>query len=487
MNKLTLYIIGICLIASSCTKELDKDPIGILTGDQVLVDPTEGSVTSGVENVYRLLSNTINQFRSNDPWAQGVFIRPDFLLEDIASGDVMKKWNSDDDQFWMDQIANYNFTGNNQAFIGSWKFDYEGIARANVAIFQLTDPEILSKINMNEDKRKQLLAEAYFLRSFYYFNLIKYFGDVPMVLTPLTSFQEAYAVAVRVPKVTIYEQIKGDLEIAVDYFPNDRYSNQSQKWRASKGAAVALLAKIALFEQDWPEVISKVNDLEGLGYYSLNTNFFDSFDNEKIATETENIFYFEHESDILPLKGNGVTAMLEWGFLAPTSNLLNAFETNDPRRTQTVNTSDRTVYKLAGAQDRRFFGNDNSTVNKVFIRYTDVLLWKAEALIMSQQIPAGIAIINTVRTRARAGNSTILADRATTGISETTAMQWLQHERRVELSYECHRLSDLRRWGIAQATLTAMGKPFETKHILFPIPTSEVDKTVGKITQNDGY
>ena len=98
-------------------------------------------------------------------------------------------------------------------------------------------------------------------------------------------------------------------------------------------------------------------------------------------------------------------------------------------------------------------------MNRIYIRYADVLLWKAEALIKDNQVAAGVAIINKIRKRARGANAAV-PDRAANTTDANVAMGWLQQERRVELGLESHRLSDLRRWKIAKATLNAMGKSF---------------------------
>lgn len=277
------------------------------------------------------------------------------------------------------------------------------------------------------------------------------------------------------------------MDLAIAGFPNARFSNNTEKWRASKGAALALRAKLALFEEDWAGVLKYVADLDQLGFYALNANYFDAFDVTKTYVEQENIFIYDHESGMQPSRGNGLTALMGWGFLAPSSNFLASFESGDPRKAMTVNVTDQAIYKLLGAQNSEFKGNDNSPVDRVYIRYADVLLWKAEALIRSNQVAAGIAAINKIRARARAGQANILADRNAQTSDAALAMQWLQAERRVELGLESHRLSDLRRWNMAKATLTGMGKPFMDKHQLYPIPQAEVDKTVGKIAQNPGY
>ena len=485
MKKSNLYITAAILVFSSCSKYLDKEPIGLLTKEQVQVEPTEGLVRAGIDNAYRSLSYTLNIYGNWD-WTAGLVIRPDFLLEDMASGDATKKWNPDGDQAWMDDLVSFNFTSENGAFSGIWKYNYEGIKRANNAIFQLTDETTLSKLQLPENTRNQLLGEVSFLRAFYYFDLTKLFGDVPLLVKPLRDFNDAYEVAVRTAKTDVYNQIKADLKIAIDGLPNSRFSNNSERWKASKGAAMALLAKVALFEENWKEVISQVSAIEQTGFYQLNSNYFDAFDEAKSYSEQENIFIYDHEPGKQPSRGNGFTALMGWGFMAPSNDFLASFESNDPRKNATVNVDDKSIYKLLGGQNADFKGNDNSPVNRIFIRYADVLLWKAEALIKDNQVAAGIGIINKIRQRARAGNNSILADRPTNA-DANQAMSWLQHERRVELGLEGHRFSDLRRWNIAKQTLTAMGKPFDDKHILFPIPQLEVDKTAGMITQNKGY
>jgi hypothetical protein len=129
--------------AFSCT-DLHKDPIGLLTPEQVNTDPTLNSVKVSVTSSYQMLASTLNILGDNWDinWARGVVFRDDFIVQDIASDDVQKKWNPDGDQPWMDQVQSFNFTASNQAFNGQWTYDYEGITRSNLAISYLTDPAI---------------------------------------------------------------------------------------------------------------------------------------------------------------------------------------------------------------------------------------------------------------------------------------------------------------------------------------------------------
>src|SRR5690606_12386408 len=126
--KLFYNIIAASLIIfnAGCEKQLYKEPIGELTPDQINTDPQLNTVTYSVTSSYQLLSNTLNII-GEWQWDDGVVTRNDFILQDIASGDVQKKWNPDGDQAWMDDIANFNFTAASPAFNGQWSYDYEGI------------------------------------------------------------------------------------------------------------------------------------------------------------------------------------------------------------------------------------------------------------------------------------------------------------------------------------------------------------------------
>jgi len=492
-------VAAIILIGSvvSCT-DLHKDPIGLLTPEQVSTDPTLNSVKLSVTSSYQMLANTLNLL-GDWHWELGTVFRDDFILQDLASDDMKKKWNPDGDQSWMDQVQSFNFTASNQAFNGQWTYDYEGISRANLAISYLTDAAITAKIGIDPALKNRLLGEAYFLRAFYYFDLANNFGDVPLLVKPLTSFSDAYAVAKRETKANVYAQISADLAQAKTLLPNSKHSDAAETWRASKGAVLAMQAKVALYSEKWAEVISTVTELEGLGYYSLNPNYFDSFAVAKEATETEVIFAYDHQSGQSPSKGNGLCAPLDWGFIAPTDNFLAEFETDDPRLLLTVNVSKLAVYKLLGGTDtasvRMYKGNADAPSNKIYIRLADVLLWKAEAYNETGNYPAAIAIINAIRARARTSVTVAgtlppagtLADRPAS-TSKDVVKGWLIHERRVELGFESQRFNDLKRWKIAAQVLTpAIGKNFKAFNYLYPIPQGEIDKSGGSITQNPGY
>jgi hypothetical protein len=478
----------------SCT-DLHKDPVGLLTPGQVSIEPTLNSVKLLVTGSYQMLANTLNVLNQWQ-WDLGTVFRDDLIVQDIASDDVQKKWiGADSDQPWMDQIQSFNFTSSNQAFNGQWTYDYEGITRSNLALSYLTDDAVAAKIGIDPALRNRLLGEAYFLRAFYYFDLVNNFGDVPLLVKPLQSFSEVYDLAKRESRATIFTQISADLAKAKPLLPNSKYSDATEKWRVSKGAVLALQAKVALYNEKWTDVITIVTELEGLGFYSLNSNYYDAFAVAKEYTENEDIFFYDHQPGQNPLKGNGICAPLEWGFIAPTASFLAEFEANDPRLAYTVNVTDKAVYKLLGTTTVQYKGNDDSPGNKIYIRMADVLLWKAEAYNETAGYVQAIAIINQIRARARTGlavDGTLppagtLLDRPAS-VDKATIKAWLIHERRVELGFESQRFNDLKRWKIAEQVLTpAIGKNFKAFNYLYPIPQREIDRLNGHLSQNTGY
>lgn len=476
------------LTFAGCQDDLDTEQTGLVTQGGLL---TNEVIENSVRSSYDLLSNRLNILAQWD-WGGGLVFQNDYVMQDIASDDMEKKWNPDGDQPWIDEINNFTFTSQNGGPNGLWKYNYEGINRINLVLESLLLPDVEALAGITEARKNQLLGELYFLRSYYYFSLVTNFGDVPLLLSPVKTLDEAFAVAVRQDKALVWAQIKGDLALARGLLPDTKYSSDTEKWRVSKAAVIALMAKTELYNRNWAAVPPLVDALAPLGY-GLNAHYFDSFRTE--FTDNEVIFAFDHQTNASPTRrGNGICAPLGWGFFAPSTDFLNAFEPNDPRKLYTVNVAGQNVNKMLGSLDGTNKGNDDAPNNKIYIRYADALLWKAEALLETSDYAGAIAIINQVRQRARttpaADGSVIpagtLADRPAS--TDPAAIKgWLISERRVELGFENQRFLDLKRWGIAQQVLTAHGKNFQPKHMLYPIPQSEIDKSAGTLTPNEGY
>jgi len=485
-------IIKVTLIAgffalAGCDDDLDTQATGLVTEEGlVTIDVIENSVKSS----YDLLSNRLNILAQWD-WPNGLVFQNDYVMQDIASDDMEKKWNADGDQPWIDEINNFTFTSTNGGPNGLWVYNYEGIKRINLVMASLQRDDIEAATGISEARKNQLLGEAYFLRSYYYFSLVTNFGDVPLLLEPVQTLDEAFAVAVRKDKALIWDQIKGDLALAKDLLPNSKYSSEAERWRVSKGAVIALMAKSELYNQNWAAVPLLVDELTGLGF-SLNANYFENFTSE--YTDNEVIFSFDHQTNATPRRGNGICAPLGWGFFAPSQSFIDEFEANDPRLLYTVDVPNQNVNKMLGSLNGANEGNDDAPNNKIYMRYADALLWKAEALLETGDYAGAVDIINQIRQRARNGVDATgvvppagtLPDRPASTDS-ALVKSWLIHERRVELGFENQRMLDLKRWGIAQQVLTAHGKSFQPKHMLYPIPQLEIDGSAGTLTQNPGY
>lgn len=483
-----IFKIGLvaCFIAfMGCEDDLDTETTGLATKGGLL---TNEVMESSIISSYELLSNRLN-ILGNWNWDGGLVFQNDYIMQDIASDDMEKKWISDGDQPWIDEINNFTFTSTNGGPNGLWKYNYEGINRLNLVMASLLLSDVEELTGITEARKNQLLGEAYFLRSYYYFSLVTNFGDVPLLLKPVESLGEAFDVSVRANKDLVWDQIKSDLTLAKDLLPNTKYSSENEKWRVSKGAVIALLAKSQLYTKNWSAIPPLVDELAGLGF-SLNAHYFDSFRTE--FTDNEVIFAFDHQTNAVPRRGNGICAPLGWGFFAPSQDFLNAFEPNDPRKSLTVNVADQNVNKMLGSLNGANKGNDDAPNNKIYIRYADALLWKAEALLETGDYTGAVGLINEIRTRARTTPDAsgvlppagTLPDRPASN-DPATIKGWLISERRVELGFENQRMLDLKRWGIAKQVMTAHGKNFQDKHMLYPIPQSEIDASAGTLTQND--
>lgn len=491
MKNIFNKLIFIFLLAGllGCTKDLTTPPIGLLTQSEISSKPTKAGIEASVKSSYQMLASTLNLITNWD-WSGGTVFRNDIILEDMASNDMMKKWNPDGDQAWMDKIGAFTFTSENQAFNGIWVFDYEGISRTNLAISSLTNSETIQETGISSTLQNQYLAEVYFLRAYYYFDLVNNFGGVPIIRKPPTSFADAFKDVKRAPADSVWAQISSDLANAKTLMPKgSKYPDAANPWRVSIGAIISMQAKVALYNQQWQKVVDLVNELDSYGYYSLDANYFDNFDANKKFTDNEVIFAYDHTSNAIPDNSNGLYDVEQWGFFAPTRNFIRAFEPNDPRFNYTIDTIQKISPKIVGS-----FTSGIDYGDKVYIRYADVLLWKAEALTQLGQYPEAIAIINQIRERARNtptedGSVTpagTLPDRPSS-TDKNQIMTWIQHERRVELGWESQRFNDLKRWGIAKSFLNSINVPFQDYNYLYPIPQGEVDKAGGMLPQNPGY
>jgi hypothetical protein len=429
-------------------------------------------------------------------------------------------------------IDNFQITSDNTYIDGLWKGYYAGIARTNNAIADLSAAALSSSIIVEET------AEMRFLRAYFYFNLVRMFGGVPLVLTVATGpFDPDSSFSYRSSASVVYNKgIIPDLQFAVANLP---LKSGTDVGRATKGAAETLLAKVDMYLKNWQQCDSLTQDVINSGQYQLMPDYSilwrQAGDNsaESIFEVETGIYgnadygipeYVEFQG---PRQDNGMgTPTTPWnnpgfdqpagddgfGFDEPSPNLVAAYEPGDLRKAATIidlpaSSPPDTLWDgfvvptLLGVhtyynykayhseipvgstipQIEVFDGSrGNCQKNLHILRYAEVLLINAEALNELGQTSSAIGVLNMVR--ARAGLQ------GTTASSQSDVRIAIWNERRVELAMEHDRFWDIVRQGRAAQIMTASGKSFMAgKNELLPIPSAEIAVTGGKLTQNPGY
>lgn len=487
---LFLFLVGLTAASMfSCKKEwLEPAPENTLVPtDSTFADP---------QNAEKFVTACYSQM--ND-WGQNVFSW--IGMSSITSDDADKGSDPGDLGTDKDQMDNLTYSPTNLSPSEVWFANYTGIGRCNQAILNVP-----LFTNVDQATKDRLVGEAKFLRAYFYFNLVRSFGDVPKVdkVIDATSSEELNKAFVRAPKQEIYDLIVADLTEAASVLPG---KNSAILGRATKGAAQALLAKAYLYQSKWQEAFSAAEAVINSGEYGLEPDFSMVF---RQSTEhgTESIFEIEGQNGgegwstggffvVQGARGTVEGGYGGWGFNSPTEDLENAFEAGDKRKEGTIYYAGQTLwdgaivgtdvanprynYKAYVSQTQESNFNDWSSGKNIrVIRFAEVLLIHAEAAVELGKTSDAVASINKLRSRAGLAN--------TTASSQGDLRNAVYHERRVEMAMEGDRFFDLIRTGRAEAVLNAHGKNFVAgKHEVFPVPQNQIDISQGKLEQNPGY
>ncbi|MFK8059815.1 MAG: RagB/SusD family nutrient uptake outer membrane protein [Polaribacter sp.] len=428
------------------------------------------------------------------------------MLGEIASDNTLAGGESATDTPGIQEVDDMTHTPLNAQLRDIWNWMFAGVNRANYIL------EFKDKTDFTG--KNEILAQATFLRAYYYFELVKWFGDVPLSVDKRIQFGEQFTVD-RTPKAEVYAQIEKDLMFSISNLPYV----QATPGRVTKGASEALLGKVYLYQNKFNEAAAVLDNVILNGPYDLVADYKSIFE-EAGENNIESVFevqYFDGQGasfDCLQCsEGNvavgfsGVRAYTGpdytsgFSFNVPVQEVVDAFEAGDLRKdvaildinawaTQTGATFgtgyEHTGYynrkyiprtRSAGAQGDRNLTNPN---NYRSIRFADVLLMAAEAFNKSTA-PNDVkaqGYLNRVRERAF-GN-------ANNNITATGANLYnnILQERRVELVGEGHRFFDLVRTGKAAQEING----FVTgKHEVFPIPAIEIQLAGNRWAQNSNY
>ncbi|NND87676.1 MAG: RagB/SusD family nutrient uptake outer membrane protein [Flavobacteriaceae bacterium] len=430
------------------------------------------------------------------------------MLGDIASNNTLAGGESAIDVPGIQEIDDMTHTPINANLRDVWQWMFAGVNRANYLL------EFKDKTDF--PNRNNVVAQATFLRAYYYFELVKFFGDVPLAVDERLLFGDQNTVE-RTPASEVYAQMELDLLFAIDNLP----VVQGEEGRITKGAAQAMLGKVYLFQEKFAEAANVLDDVIASGAYQLVEDYSMMFEND-FENNIESVFEVQY-SDVQgagfgclqcsegnvavgfngPRNYNGPLFESGFSFNVPTQATYDAFSEDDARRdvailnieafaeaNQDFNNGAGVTYtegyEHTGFYNRKYIprqgdmniGDQNLTNpnNYRAIRFADVLLMAAEAHNRGTSNDAvALSYLNRVRERA---------DLAPLTLGGSALTQAIYEERRLELVGEGHHFFDLVRTNRAAQEIPGF---VVGKHELFPVPLVEIQLAGNRWEQNPGY
>ncbi|MGO4911655.1 RagB/SusD family nutrient uptake outer membrane protein [Leeuwenhoekiella sp. W20_SRS_FM14] len=426
------------------------------------------------------------------------------MVGEIASDNTLAGGESATDTPGIQQIDNMTHTPVNQQLRDIWGWMFAGVNRANYILEFQNKTEFAGK--------DQVIAQARFLRAYYYFELVKWFGDVPLAVDQRLLFGDQFNVD-RTPKEEVYAQIEQDLIFAAETLP----ATQAEQGRITSGAARALLGKAYLYQDKFTEAANALDQVIA-GPYDLVDDYSTIFEQEG-ENSIESVFEVQYtdkegagfgclqcSEGNVAVGFNGIRnysgPLFDSGFSfnVPVKEVYDAFEPGDSRRDIAIlnieefSAANGATYnegfEHTGFYNRKYIarkgdanlGDANLTNpnNYRSIRFADVLLMAAEAHNRKTTPNDGLAqqYLNRVRRRAFGDtNHDITA-------SGATLTDFIYAERRLELVGEGHRFFDLVRTGRAAQNIDGFTP---NKNEVFPIPAIEIQLAGNRWEQNQGY
>jgi len=483
--KSLIYVV-LVFLSTSCSKEyFDKYPT-----DQ----PTENTFYSDEVSVKQMLNDAYFSLRES--------YRYYFAFGDLAADDVYNsKFNNSSDHITINES---NVVADNGIISEMWTRSYATIARANLVL------ENIENITIEPAPKAQYINEAKFLRALMYFNLVRIYGDVPLVLKDVKTPAEALSYS-RESSEKVYEQIITDLKDA-EQLPAS-YTVNADIGRATKWAAKSLLAKIYLTLKQYSEADLKLAEVlaappaAGSNAFHLLNNYADIFDAAK-PNNSEVIFAVQYARGFDPLQGNPFvnyamanedigTGILTRGtgtFLM-TESLNAQFSSGDARRSMISElTGSRRKYVFT----KKYYDNQMTTTidagnDWIVLRYGDVVLMYAETQNELGNTSIAFNYLEAVRTRAGLTTDQNLRN------NQASMKLAIENERRLELFNEGHRWFDLKRTDRLIPVMNAhfssglsndeigSGNSVQEFELIFPVPRYQVNLNPEKIQQNPGY
>ncbi|MCH8535060.1 MAG: RagB/SusD family nutrient uptake outer membrane protein [Flavobacteriaceae bacterium] len=465
----------------SCNDFIDVTPIS---------EETTANAYNTAGQIEAALTGTYESFHSAEYYVWDFILFQDVRTDNCYAG-------GDNPEIF--QINNYEIETTHSRIFTHWSNIYNAIAKANLVLDRV---DLVNDPVLTEERRLEITGEAHFLRAYHYFTLVKMFGGVPLITSPVTSAEGENVEVARASVEDVYEQIIEDLEIAVALLPDTYGSNASiNKGRATSGAAHALAAKVHAQKPspNYMLVLEHIQELEGSSANYQLIDFAQLFDgnNYNNAESILEVQYLGQDFGnygpqlLLPPSISGDA----WRkFATPSVDLVNAFdeENDEVRKNASI------IFEAVQWNDE-FWGNSSgSTIpfsykwknangfasadNTYLLRYGDLVLLKAEALNELGELNQAVTEVNKIRNRAQLPDLTNEQSN-----SQEVLRQSILKERRLELFQEGHRWDDLVRNGELINTMNNLeeidlrtGNPVQYNvtpaNLLLPIPQQELDR-----------
>jgi hypothetical protein len=493
--KKNISFILIIFILSGCSKKFLA-----VYPDTVL---SEGSYYTSESDFIALANGCylpLRDYIKNDAW----------VIAELISDNGSKQYNTSTGEALKGVVDQFITTAENAHYASFWNLAYNGINRCNKLLLEIDQHNVTWSNTALKDRCQ---GEALFLRSLYYFELVRQFGGVPLVLKTITA-NEAVATR-RAPEDDIYASIISDLQQSLTHF--NLADNVRENGRANLGASNALLAKVYITKQRFSDAKPVLESVINSGRYILLPNYANLFDpTNKDFKET--IFSVQYSESTPALANNFIFQFAPWnsggvitnrpaqnlvntgGYNIPTQDLLDAFETGDLRRDVSIKfwngvDWDGVVRPLPYCAKYKppVTALDNScSDNFPLLRYSDVLLMYAESLNNMGTIGTAITYVQQVRNRAGLTNDL-------TGYDKTKLDSLIAKERQKEFCFENQRWYDLKRTGQAIIIMNQHGIKMKARYpflpansylvtpnkLVGPIPSQQI--VLNKIDQNAGY
>ncbi len=462
--KINIMIMAIVFLAGvSCSDKLDLVPITQKSADNFYTNESE--IETAIYAVYGQLQN--NGLYGLDLIGVGEISGED-AFEEIAANDGGR----------FGQLDDFSTNAGNDLVGDIWRESYEGIQRANVVLNRIAEIEF-----ENVSTKNNRIGEMQFIRGLLYFNLVRLYGDVPLVVEE-TSNPSDYFGQGRTPISEVFTQIESDLNAAIGNLPTAKASG-----RPAKGAAQALLADVRITQGDYNDAATLLLAVINSGEYNLMPTTAEIF-GEANEGNTETLFEVQYTSGLngnsegesanSQFRPSGTTANAK-GHNLPSTEFVNMYDEADTRAVDYVGQeAAANPFYFSTKYEISETGPDDGPSDHIVIRYADVLLKYAEALNETGGANPEV-YLNMVRNRAGLPN--------TTASSKTELEDAIEMERRFEFIGEGHRWYDLKRTGKAISTMNAwflangINVTIDENDLLLPIPQNQID-TDPSITQN---